>query len=93
MISVDPLNWELNVQNSGTVQAPRIAQSVSFKIAATPKQCGQLLIPSCSLVLESFLSSVAAGSDGDSNVKESMKEELTGSRCFNTCEWYRAEVS
>ena len=69
----------------GSVQAPRIAQSVSFKIAATPKQPGMLPIPSCSLVLEGVVSEESSGGV--------VKELLTGARCYNTCDWHRVEVS
>lgn len=87
-ISVDPAYWELNMHESGTVPAPRIAQHVQFKIAATPKQSGLVLVPSCSLILKSL----TEASDDSSSRKKMVKEVLTGARCYNTCDWHRVDV-
>ena len=91
-ISADPAYWELhdcmNMHESGTVQAPRIAQHAQFKIAATPKQSGLVLVPSCSLILKSL----TGASDDSSSRRKMVKEVLTGARCYNTCDWHRVDV-
>lgn len=98
-LSSDPSNWELNMQ-SGEIQAPRIAQSVSFKIAATPKQIGLMVVPSCVLVLETPSSEDGGTVTGDNSTDGAgieratsvTREGLSGARCYNTCEWHQVDV-
>ena len=83
----DSTHWSVTSSKKGVINAPLIAESVSFKVAATPKQVGSLLPPSCSLALERF--SRVEGTDEVDNVKESEWMKLTGAQCYDDTQRYQ----
>ena len=86
----DSTHWSVTSSKKGVIDAPLIAESVSFKVTATPKQVGSLLPPSCSLALERF--SRVEGTDEVDNVKESEWMKLTGAQCYDDTQRYYVNV-
>jgi hypothetical protein len=77
-IQPDPTYWSITSLYNGILEAPGIAQSVTFKITATPKKLGPTPPPRCILKLER-----GVGFPAGTGIEEEQMVTLTDAQCYN----------